>query len=285
MCVAILILFFGLFYTFLIFSKQWLVRCPRSKLSYFIRVNKLQSFIDTYHTPYTAKNRYWTGLLLLVRVTIYLISALCSSQDPRITLVSTAIIMCLLLLYMSCLKIRLYRNKLLNAMESFTYFNIAIFSIVTWYTFEDEKKEKGADTFAIISTSTMFVLLLIVISYHIYRYSNAKLYSLSKNIKLINKIKDWVVDDQSQDCQSPLDSHIYILFGAIDSKRESSGYTPPSLQLHEEPTSSVVSITSCNESVPECLINNSDAQVDCCELETEFQLESLEIKQEVSTIN
>ena len=252
-CVAVLILFFDLLYTVLILSKQWLVRCPQSKLFKSIRLNKLHSFIDTYHVPNTAKHRYWTGFLLLIRVIVYLISAFSVSHDPRITLLSTVIIMCLLLLYKSCLKVRLYRNKLLNAMESFTYFNIATFAVVTWYTSESVNGEILRNTFTNISVYTMFALFLMVTSYHTYRYSNAKLYFKAQNSEVVMKIKEWFFNDKNQDYQSPLDSHNYTLFGAIDNERESGGYTPPSLQLHEEPTSSVVSITSCNKSSLECL--------------------------------
>ena len=73
--VAILILILGLLHTILIFFWQWLLQCPRSKFFKWTRNQKLHSFIDTYHISHTAKHRYWTGLLLLVRVVMYLISA------------------------------------------------------------------------------------------------------------------------------------------------------------------------------------------------------------------
>ena len=88
-CVAILILILGLLYTILLFSWQWLLHCSRSKFFKWTRNQKFHTFIDTYHTPHTAKHRYWTGLLLLVRVIVYLTSAftvsclLYTSPSPR----------------------------------------------------------------------------------------------------------------------------------------------------------------------------------------------------------
>lgn len=69
--VGTIILVFGLPYTTLIFAWQWLVRCYKLKI---FRNLKFRLFIDTYHTPHTAKHRYWTGVLLFVRVIIFLIS-------------------------------------------------------------------------------------------------------------------------------------------------------------------------------------------------------------------
>ena len=176
-CMAVLILIFGLLYTILIFSWQWLLHCPRSKLFKWTRNQKLCFFIGTYHTPYTAKHRYWTGLLLLVRVIVYLISAFSVSADPRITLLSTVVIMCCLLLYKTVWIIRLYKNWLLNAMESFVYFNHAIFATFTWYTFDDpgnRSKEILQRVAAYISIGTMFALFLFVILFHVYRYGNSR---------------------------------------------------------------------------------------------------------------
>ena len=75
-CIALVILLLGLLYTILVFSWQCLVKCPRSRLLGWTRNHKLSSFINTYHTPHTAKHRYWPGLLLLIRVIVYLIAVL-----------------------------------------------------------------------------------------------------------------------------------------------------------------------------------------------------------------
>ena len=69
--VRTIILVFGLPYTTLIFSWQWLVCCYKLKI---FRNLKLHLFIDTYHTPRTAKHHYWTGVLLFVRIIIFLIN-------------------------------------------------------------------------------------------------------------------------------------------------------------------------------------------------------------------
>ena len=245
-CVAILILILGLLYTILLFSWQWLLHCSRSKFFKWTRNQKFHTFIDTYHTPHTAKHRYWTGLLLLVRVIVYLTSAFTVSIDPRITLLSTAVIICCLFLYKTALIIRVYKNWLLNAMESFVYFNIAAFAITTLYTFDDsgnERKEILQVVVAYISVVATFIVFLFVIIFHLYRCGSAKIYTWSQNTKLGKSFGGYTsYQDRSV-------GNVYKLLDVIDSPRGGSSYIPPPLQLNEGPTSSVVSLTNCDKIV------------------------------------
>ena len=73
---VVVIMLIGLPYTILVFTWQWLLHLPDWRIFKWTRDPKLQTFVEKYHTPYTARNRYWTGLLLLVRVILYLIRAL-----------------------------------------------------------------------------------------------------------------------------------------------------------------------------------------------------------------
>ena len=87
---AVPILLIGLVYTFLLFSWQWLLCCLRKRVKFI----KFVSFLELHHAPYQPNHCYWTGLLLLVRVSIYLVSAFNPSGDPKIMLLSTTFIMC-----------------------------------------------------------------------------------------------------------------------------------------------------------------------------------------------
>ena len=171
---AILILLAGLVYTILLFTWQWFLCCPRKRVKWITNI-KLSSFFETYHIPYTSKHRYWTGLLLFVRVIIYLVSAFNPSGDPRITLFTTAVIMICLYLYMTMFGIRLYKTWLINVMETITYFNITIVSIATWYMLDSDTKHQNIITN--ISVAITFIQLLLIISYHAFRYANQKVYT------------------------------------------------------------------------------------------------------------
>ena len=96
---AILILVIGLVYTALLFSWQWLLHLPRWRIFRWTMDQKLQIIIETYHTPYTPKHRYWTGLLLLARAVLYLVAAANVSNDPTVALTATFVIVCCIFLF------------------------------------------------------------------------------------------------------------------------------------------------------------------------------------------
>ncbi len=237
--VASLILIVGLIFTIFIFSWQLLLLCPRLKLLKWIRNHKLHSFIDTYHTPHTPKHRYWIGLLLLVRVILYLISAFTVSIDPRITLIFTIVTVCSLYLYKTAFMVKVYKNRLLNAMESFTHFNIACFAIISWYTFNDSgKTSKVIEVLQVIAAYTsvglQFCLFLVVIIYHVYRYGSAKMYKLCVRMgKRITRRSD-----KTGEIWAPSDSKI---FDAIDNQRK---YVPPLFSVYRPVRSESSSATA-----------------------------------------
>ena len=239
---AVIILIVGLFYTILLFSWQWLLHCPRSKVLNWSRNQKLHSFIDTYHTPHMAKHRYWTGLLLLARVILYLISAFSASvyADPHIPLLATITIMCCLLLFKTVMMIKVYRNWLLNAMDSFMCFNIIIPAIFTLHSFNNTSiQTKVMD----MSVGITVILLCFIIAFHVYRYGNVKLYTFSQNIKVCESMTKWLSSIQSQEKSSSSLSDGRLL-DVLDSLRQDDEV----YDQHEEPTSSVVSLIHSEES-------------------------------------
>ena len=58
-------------------------------------------------------------------------------------------------------------------METFTYFNIIALSVFTWYTLDANTDQSAVTN---ISVGITFVQLLLVISYHVYKYTNHKLF-------------------------------------------------------------------------------------------------------------
>ena len=115
--------------------------------------------------------------------------------------------------------VKVYKNRLLNAMESFTYYNIAIFAIISWYTFDDSgAASKAKDVLQTVAAYTsvglQFCLFVVVIVYHVYRYGSAKMYNLCFRMgKRIIK--------RSDESWNPSDSKI---FDAIDNQQR---YIPP----------------------------------------------------------
>ena len=168
---AVLILLVGLVYTALLFSWQWLLYLPRWRVfTEWTRNPKIQTFIETYHKPYTPKHRYWTGLLLIIRVVLYLVTATNVSDDPTTALTAINFTVCCIFalrLFFGC---RLYRKRPVDALETFFYLNILSFVIFTWYSLDSpaSNREAAAYTSVIIT----FIALLLIILYHVYTYTS-----------------------------------------------------------------------------------------------------------------
>ena len=204
-----LIFFLGIFYTTLITFWQLFVRYQDKVICKWARYQKLRHFIDPYHAPYTTEYRYWTGLLLIVRVVISLISALKFSFDPQIpvALLSTIVIIGGLLLLKGVTAKRVYKNWLLDIIETAIYFNLLAFSALTWYNLHSKKNQ-----IAIAYTSVMiiFILLLGVIVFHVLHYT--RLYKCSfveKAFKWISSklIKKKPEEEHSNDAPEELDGY------------------------------------------------------------------------------
>ena len=124
--------------------------------------------LDAYQIPYNAKFRFWTGLLLVVRVVLFLAFAVNALGDPKINLLITAtVVICLL-----SLNLHLgyaYKTRLLNLMESSFIINLGVLSL--WSSFIAKYSTKSAE-FQLIITSLMvglaFIKFMLIFSYHVY---------------------------------------------------------------------------------------------------------------------
>ena len=121
--IAMVFVFLGLVYTVLVFSAQWLQRysgkCFKSSRD---PVVKLKPFIDAYTGPYKDKYRYWTGLLLIVRLLLTTVFSYTTGTVPQINNYIIALITAVLL-YLSR---GVYRDRRLDMLEAFYLINLFV---------------------------------------------------------------------------------------------------------------------------------------------------------------
>ena len=160
--VALFIILIGVPYTILLFLWQWFVRAPKWKVFNWTKNTKLIAFIATYHTPYNSKYRHWTGLLLIVRVILYITEAVTVSGNPQISLSVTII----LVGGLSFLKgNRVYKKSIVDIVERVMYFNLLAFAVLSLYDFKSDITKQRA--IAHTSTIITFILFVGVILYHV----------------------------------------------------------------------------------------------------------------------
>ena len=172
---ALVIVIVGITYTFILFSWQWLVYCPnRGPLRWIIGNTKVIAFMDAYHNPYNKDHRYWIGLLLLVRVALYLVSALNVLGDPHINLLSIIVIV-ILFVFKSVIENRskIHKDRHNEMFDVVSLLNLAGLTVATFFITEDIDSQ---NVVAYISTAIAFITFLAILVYHVYQFVLTELF-------------------------------------------------------------------------------------------------------------
>ena len=151
---ATVILILGAAYTFLILFWQWLLK--------WVKYQKLCHFLEPYHAPYILKYRYWTGLLLLARISIYLAISLNGSGDPSMNLL-VIIVATSGLLFLKGQIGQIYKSKKIDVIETICYLNLLLLSAAKLFT-REMRKDHVIPSF--VSGLITLLLFLYVLAYH-----------------------------------------------------------------------------------------------------------------------
>ena len=166
LCVAglITLIFISMPYTTALICVQWLQRYSSYKALFLVR--KFYPLIDAYTGPYETKHRYWTGLLLLVRVCLFLVFALNPYDDPTpVNLLVIFVTSLSLLTYLSLIK-GVYRLHWLNWIENIFLINLSILSAtVDLYR---HSTDTTVSKISYASTGTAFIFFVIIVLYHLF---------------------------------------------------------------------------------------------------------------------
>ena len=132
--------------------------------SVFSWIEKLKPFFDTYTAPYKDKARFWTGLLLLVRILLLVVHAF-DYLDRHISHLAV-ITACLILISNMVILNGVYKNHYLNILEYFFIFNLGIL-------FSTTLSDIGLKWQSIVShalVSSAFLAFLGIVGYHVYLF-------------------------------------------------------------------------------------------------------------------
>ena len=149
-------------FTLVLFGIQWLQ--PYSSHKPLFWVNKLKPIFDAYTGPYKDKHRYWTGLLLLVRILLFLLFSFNDIFGYSTNLFSIIVTVACIFAYLSSLG-GVYNSWPLNLLEHFFLLNLMILSAGTLYMYAI-----SVDNTAIVtnlSVGIAFVVFTAIILYHI----------------------------------------------------------------------------------------------------------------------
>ena len=158
---VMILVFLSIPYTAALLFIQQLQKCSHYKLLFFIE--KLMPLFDAYTGPYKIKHRYWTGLLLLIRVCLFLIYSINTFGDPMINLLTTSVTMFGLFAYLLMIGGE-YKVWWLNLIEVASILNLGIFPTSILY---QTTTNSTVESITNISTSIAFIFFILIVILHI----------------------------------------------------------------------------------------------------------------------
>ena len=125
------LIFLFLPYTMLLIFGQCLQAKSQWKIFSLINSHYVKPFLDAYPALYMNKHRHWTGLMLLLRFVLFLISAVNALGEPSDNLLAIATATKLTL--STILGSRIYKTLSLGLLETSFIINLAILAVATLY--------------------------------------------------------------------------------------------------------------------------------------------------------
>ena len=184
MAALMLLVFLSIPYTAILLTIQWLQKLSEHRVLFW--VNRLKPLFDAYTGPYKDDHRYWTGLLLLVRVLLFLVFSLNVSNNPSVNLLAIIIVL-VVMLSIPFLNGRVYKSRLVNLIEVSFLLNVRILAAATLYQIDSSVSSKWPTT---LSTSIAFITFVAIALKHLIQRIAAK--------KWIKSIPTRVVDTRVQ---------------------------------------------------------------------------------------
>jgi len=125
-------------------------------------VQKLKPLFDAYTGPYKDRHRYWTGLLLLVRIVLLLVFSMNIQGSADINLLAI-ILSALILLTYTALAGSVYKTWSLNVIEYSFFLNLGILVSATYYTTVSGQDQTAV---AYTSVSIAFAKFILIVVFH-----------------------------------------------------------------------------------------------------------------------
>ena len=135
----------------------------------------------------------------------------------------------------------------MDVVEIIFYLNILLFTTFTWYCFGECRNKKAA---AYTSVTITFIILLLIILYHIFTYASAfSKIRKTKAVKILKRIFIPAANDSNKELN---------LMDIIDCPINTNEYKVPVKQV--EPTCSVVEVHQPKLPVPDTYTESTSTQ-------------------------
>ena len=166
---ALFLLFVSLPYTLLLIFIQYLQHWSSYRVLFWVK--KLKPLFDAYTGPYKDRHRYWTGLLMLVRIVLFLIFSINTRGSADVNLLAIIIMILSLFMYVA-LAGTVYKTWSLNAIEYSYFLNLGVLAFATLFTTVIGQSELGV---VYTSVGIAFAQFIIIVAFHVVkRFSSSQ---------------------------------------------------------------------------------------------------------------
>ena len=190
-------------------------------------VNKLMPFLDAYQGPYKSRFRFWSGLLLVARVVLFVGFAMNSLGDPQINLkqILTFLITLFSLQWLFGVTFgyaTLYSKRFINFLEAFYLCNLGVLSTWSLLQLDSNTSSKKAQTIITsVCVGLAFLVWLCILAYHTYQWLTGLKYGrcLLQILKARSHSRDEAFDPPSP--QAAVQQHSAVVQKTYIELRES----------------------------------------------------------------
>ena len=187
-------------YTFSILLGPWLQRKTHYRV--FRWVLKLKPLFDAYFGPLKDHHRYWTGVLLLSRMVLSLVSTVNVLGDDSINLVAIVLVSVLLLWWSG----KVYKSRAPFILDSLFHLNLAVLALITLFN----KLSPGGSQYVTIcvSTGSAFAIFCGILLYHCLKRLKKFHTMRFKLHPLLGEGHHFADEDSDEDILNVIDSHL-----------------------------------------------------------------------------
>ena len=193
---SLVVLILSIIYSCLIFSTQWLQRhshlCCRSTNDPVI---KLLPFIDAYTGPYKERYRFWTGLLLIIRL---LLTALFINTSGSVHVINDYLIVVVEVIILIILQHEVYHDRRLSFLEQSFHINLFLLAVANSSVNQSTYKAYAPFITAASIAIAMVTFIVMVFGHAYNKFKRMLCYNFEKREErrpLLNKASN----DHSQD--------------------------------------------------------------------------------------
>ena len=146
-----------------------------------LKLFRLKPIFDAYDAPLKGGQRYWTGLLLILRTFIFFTVAVSLATRSPLVLNSAVVIVMSIILLGMILTVGVYNQKKIRALECIHYVNLASLEFINLILDLVGHSDRDAKAIALsVSIAVAFMLFLYAIVYQIYLKLQDRLPGLEK---------------------------------------------------------------------------------------------------------